>query len=306
MCLLPCGKARPVNEFLLYRRKETLRGGIVPAVSLPAHAAHDPCRTQLLLVIVAGVLTAPVTVAQQPGRRFSLCLCRRQCRHDERAVNRFACCPADNAAGEQIEDHRQIQPALSSRYGGNVCTPLRVRCLTAKFPVENVVRHRKSVFAVGGCYPWLGKRCLQPGKAHQVSHPFPADPLACLLQVVPNTRTAVSLAACPKQRANPLGQPRVLCVSGTGCSLAPCTRATRRNLHRATQSQQGKGTALFCDKGIPHRWSLLKMPTAFFRRAFSSRRRAFSRSRRASSGRYDSVCLASPHLGGSKTHCGFS
>ena len=142
------------------------------------------------------------------------------------------------------------------------------------------------MFAVGGRYPSLRQRRPQSRKAHQSSHPLPADDFACLFQVVPETWAVIRFAARSKHRANPLCECGIGLVSHARLSFALCSIATRRDLHGATQSRQGKETALLFDKGRPHLRSVLKMPTAFFRMATSSRSRAFSRFNRTSSGSF--------------------
>lgn len=46
----------PAHAFLLERGKETLDGGIVPAVAAPAHAAGDAFGGEQALKVLAGVL----------------------------------------------------------------------------------------------------------------------------------------------------------------------------------------------------------------------------------------------------------
>ena len=54
-----------MNQFFLKHGKETFGGSVVPAVSLAAHAAHDPRFSEYLLVAVACVLASPVAVQKQ-------------------------------------------------------------------------------------------------------------------------------------------------------------------------------------------------------------------------------------------------
>src|ERR1035437_2341140 len=58
-----------VNELGLYGRKETLRHGVVPAVTLSAHTRTDAGCRKGFAVIVAGVLASPIRVVDQPFGR---------------------------------------------------------------------------------------------------------------------------------------------------------------------------------------------------------------------------------------------
>src|SRR3979409_1733940 len=58
----------PIHTFLLERSKETLDGGVVPAVASSAHAAGDALGGEQALEVLAGVLAALVGVVQQFGR----------------------------------------------------------------------------------------------------------------------------------------------------------------------------------------------------------------------------------------------
>jgi len=63
--LRPSGEVRPVDQLLLQGGKKALHRGIIPAVRSPAHAARDPVPRQQPLVVLAGVLAAPVGMGQQ-------------------------------------------------------------------------------------------------------------------------------------------------------------------------------------------------------------------------------------------------
>jgi len=68
--LLVRGEVGLVDPLHLQAAEETLRHVVVPAVALATHAALDASGLQQLLGVLAGVLTAPVRVVQQPVRRL--------------------------------------------------------------------------------------------------------------------------------------------------------------------------------------------------------------------------------------------
>lgn len=112
------GSRRPggvVDELDLQRREEALGDGTVRAIAPAAHAADDPVLCQDLLVVAAGVLTPTIRMMQQaPG-----CAPTRQ-RHAEGVEGEgirdaLAHRPGHREARVEIEDHRQIEPALPRR-----------------------------------------------------------------------------------------------------------------------------------------------------------------------------------------------
>jgi hypothetical protein len=56
--------------------------------------------------------------------------------------------PADDAAGEQVEQHREIQPPLARRDARDVAGPGSVRRVDLKAPVQHVGGHREGVSRV--------------------------------------------------------------------------------------------------------------------------------------------------------------
>lgn len=97
-----------MNEFPLETGKETLGRRIVPTVASPAHAAHDFGVLKCRLVIGAGILAAAVTVTQQSLWRFSVGLCHRESRQNQRALECFVHRPADDASREQVDNDRKV------------------------------------------------------------------------------------------------------------------------------------------------------------------------------------------------------
>jgi hypothetical protein len=52
--------------------EKTLRAGIVPTVAFTAHAAGNPVVVKQILIIIGGVLYAPIAVVHQPRGRTTL------------------------------------------------------------------------------------------------------------------------------------------------------------------------------------------------------------------------------------------
>src|SRR5690242_14477112 len=58
--LLPSGVQLAVDEFPLQGREEALDRGVVPALGDAAHATGDPVPAEQALIVLAGVLAAPI------------------------------------------------------------------------------------------------------------------------------------------------------------------------------------------------------------------------------------------------------
>src|SRR3954447_1539598 len=57
------------SQLLLQAREEALHRRVIPAIAPPAHAAHDPVTAQEPLVMLAGILAAPVGMRNETRRR---------------------------------------------------------------------------------------------------------------------------------------------------------------------------------------------------------------------------------------------
>ena len=102
-----------VGPFLFEGSEEAFHNGVVVAASGAAHGALDAERLQGVLVVVAGALTATITVVQQVSAGGAACLDRAaQNRADEFRRQRMAHGPAHHLATEQIEHNGQVNPSL--------------------------------------------------------------------------------------------------------------------------------------------------------------------------------------------------
>src|SRR3954470_7574444 len=101
-----------VDEFGFQRAEETLHRRIVPAIALAAHRLRDGGGLQDLAVVASGILAAAIGVMHET-RRGAAPLDR----HGQRGYGKFgthmiAHRPANNFAGEQVEDHGSVALAV--------------------------------------------------------------------------------------------------------------------------------------------------------------------------------------------------
>ena len=123
--------------------------------------------------------------------------------------------PADDEAGEQIEDRRQIQlAALADHELGRVADPAPIRRVGRELPIEQIRRDRLVVIAHRRALEPFPGPGFQPVLLHQPNHPFAADALA-------------AARAGPRECA--------------GCRTAVCSPQTTRAPARAAADRAGRG-----------------------------------------------------------------
>ena len=92
------------------------------------------------------------------------------------------CRPADDPAGEQVDDNGEVQPAFAGPHVGDVGTPLPVGPRCREVLIEQVQRDRSGMMAVGSpLEPPLLPR-PEPVLAHQAGYPAAADGKAAIPQ----------------------------------------------------------------------------------------------------------------------------
>jgi len=68
---IPGPELMPVDQLDLERVEKTLRNGIIPAITLPAHAPDELVLSQDRLEVIAGILTTPIRMADKALRRVA-------------------------------------------------------------------------------------------------------------------------------------------------------------------------------------------------------------------------------------------
>ncbi len=117
----------------------------VPAISPATHAARDPGLIQNAPVVVAGVLAAPIGVVDEiarPGPKhegFAKGL------EHELSIDPLAHRIPHDPSGEEIADHRQVQPAFQRCELRDVGDPCGVGSLDIEVSHQEVRCHGESV-----------------------------------------------------------------------------------------------------------------------------------------------------------------
>src|SRR5690606_675131 len=189
------GELLLLDELRLDCAVETFRDGVVPAVTLPAHALDDPMLLGQLHEVFADELAAPIGMKDQPrsGSPRQQRVTHRLAA--QRSVDPFADRPADDAPREEIDHRRQVEPALFRPDVGDVGYPDSVGSSGHEVAPEKIGSRRLGVRRV--CRPadsplWTGGKALQ---VHEASHPLAANPDAPGLEFPVNPGAAVTPAA---------------------------------------------------------------------------------------------------------------
>src|SRR4029079_17533267 len=198
------------HQLLLQRREEALCNGIIPAISLSAHALAHAVAPEPSSERVARILAAAVTVEEESGGGLPKADGGVQGFADERGLHALAQAPADHFAREQVDDDRQVHPALPGPQVRDVARPRRIRAVHDELPLEQVGRDRQSVLGVGRrlVFP----RALRPNAilAHQPGHTLAAHAVALLGEFALNARRPIAAPEVSEQATHEAAELGVL------------------------------------------------------------------------------------------------
>ena len=116
-----------VDTFHLERLKERFGASVIVGRTRAAHALNGADGRGLAPEVPRCILTAAIRMDHQPFLRAPV-------RHGvlkggdrQISIQRFAYCPADHAAAEQVDKCAQVQPALVRRHVGEIRYPCLIR-----------------------------------------------------------------------------------------------------------------------------------------------------------------------------------
>jgi hypothetical protein len=137
----PCAVLTMLDQLAVQCAEEAFDTRVVPAVPPTRHAAgHTVCREQLR-VCHGGILAAPIRVVQQPGFGGAMADRHRQRLLREVTGEPSLQRPADHGARVEIEDDREIEPALRGPDIGDVPGTHPVRTRDRELTIKCVRRH---------------------------------------------------------------------------------------------------------------------------------------------------------------------
>ena len=129
--------------------------------------------------------------------------------------------PADDPAGEQVDDDGEVQPPFTRPDVGDVGAPFLVGPGCREVLIEQVRRDRPGVMAVGSpLEPPLLPRS-EPILAHQAGYPAAADGKAAIPQFPRHSGTAIGAARQGKGRPDMRQQYHVVTLAAAGRPTSP-------------------------------------------------------------------------------------
>ena len=124
-----------INQFGLSGVKEALCHRVVPTIALTAHTGLYRLLGQELPIAVGPLLAATIRLHDQPGRGLPLAERHRQGRVDQLCPHMLGHRPPDHRPRAQLQHHRQLEPTLTRREGGDGTDVYGVWCVPHAFPV---------------------------------------------------------------------------------------------------------------------------------------------------------------------------
>ena len=145
----PCGGVVEVDEFALEAAEEIFCHGVVVGITLAGHALPDSMGFQPLPECDRGVLDAPITVKDEPLRRFVAAYRHVEGFQSQGSVDALGKGVAYNFSGTQVLDDGQVEPAFPGGDVGNIAHPGLIRAFKIELSLQQVRRRRMAVPGVG-------------------------------------------------------------------------------------------------------------------------------------------------------------
>ena len=244
-------------EFNLERREEALGDGIVPAVTLSAHAWCDSQMPEPIAILWTGVLTASIAMHNQ-SIVGTIAQCHLQCVERQLGISRMVHRPADHASGEAIDHDRQIDPALRSRNLRDIRNPCSIGLTDVEPAVEDVGRRRQDARRAAHPPGAAALFTAKTGRAHQSGDPFGGDPHAQGLEFNVDARPAIAASARSVSALNHLKQRDVAYASVTDWAAAPSIISRLRHVKTLAQRPNAVLISLRVNEAKSHRRSFAK------------------------------------------------
>ena len=213
-----------------------------------AHAGPYLVPGQQRLVLVAGVLTAPVAVVDQASRRSAMGDCHLQGTEGQLFGEPGTDRPAHNAPGIQVDHHSQVEPAFASAHVGDVTHPGGIRPVDGEVPVQQVGHIWQHSGYTSRRLPLLLSLGDDAVLAHQTSNPVPAHLVTQGQQGPENPPIAITFVRFSMNLPNRCQQLLISQSTPARRTPTPGIIATGRDSHQA-----GRVAALEIDAGTASR-----------------------------------------------------
>src|SRR6266498_2660710 len=259
------------HTFCFQRSKETLSHCIVITVANPAHAALDVPVCQGVLVVSTRVLATLVRMVKQRGIGLAGLQCHLQRSFHQGGIHVCGHRPANDLAGKQIQNDRQIQPALCGVNIGEITDPFAVGHRCRKVLVQTI-----------GCGndPWLTLRGYRippvslwwanAFSTHQARNAMATTRQTLSMEASPDAWTAIRLATDFVFHSDLLDQDAVLQCAWTCLFWLPGIVATPGYSQQLAHAFNTEFLSMLSNVLISHSFFREKMLIVFFRISRSS------------------------------------
>ena len=181
-----------LNQFGFHNPEKRLGYGIVPTVFLARHALDKSIFIELFAKIAACILNPTIRMKNEPFARTTSSDRSLQRRDHHVMAQRAAQRPADHQTGEQVDDHRQVQPTRAGGQIRNIRGPHFVGSRSGKIALQKIRRHRKMMLAVSGYPVFPANLGTKTGSAHPPGHSALAHHAASILKLLGDFETSVT------------------------------------------------------------------------------------------------------------------
>jgi hypothetical protein len=139
--------------------------------------------------------------------------------------------PANDPAGEHVQDDGEVDPALAAAVLGDVGDVEPIGLVGGEPPLHQILGGLCSLVAAGAAAQPTPVHALQPGTAHQPLHSLAADPdVLAESQFSVHAARTVGAVGGGVHRGDGLGQHRIRALSGRRFTAEPVVEARRRHL----------------------------------------------------------------------------
>ena len=137
--------------------------------------------------------------------------------------------PADNLTVKDIQDDREIKPALSGTNISNIRGPELIGASGGKILIDQIGRYRIMMFGIRADFIFSlcpGTNVVLP---HQTGDPGTTTPIALITKGISDPGTPIGLMAGLMNNLNLFYQHLILLFSLSGCSVNPLVITTQTN-----------------------------------------------------------------------------
>jgi len=168
---------------------------IIPTISLAGHTLNKSMALEFISKARACVLDATIRMKNKAVSGTSTPDRPLQRHNHHFMTQRAAQRPADHHAGEQINDHCQVQPPGSGGQIRDIRHPHPVRSLGSKVSFKQIRCHRELMLAIGGHPIFTSNLGTQPGFAHPLGHPVFTHFASLISKLLGDLRAAIASLA---------------------------------------------------------------------------------------------------------------